>query len=141
MSTTFEGGCFCGAVRYRIRDPFGAVYCHCRMCQRVHAAPVVAWVAAPAGGLEIIAGTPRVLASSERGERIFCGTCGTHISCRHADDQWSVSVTLATLDDPASIVPVAHIWTASRLPWFDTRDELPRREDGPFPAAVDASMK
>lgn len=42
---TYEGGCRCGAIRYRITgEPLSAGFCHCRMCQRAAGAPVVAWV-------------------------------------------------------------------------------------------------
>ena len=37
-----EGGCFCGAIRYKVEGPpLDAGYCHCRMCQRTTAAPAV----------------------------------------------------------------------------------------------------
>jgi hypothetical protein len=33
---TFEGGCLCGAVRYRVAaEPLAALACHCRDCQYV----------------------------------------------------------------------------------------------------------
>ena len=40
-----DGGCLCGAVRYRLEGPplHADYYCHCRMCQRAAGAPVVAW--------------------------------------------------------------------------------------------------
>ena len=32
---TREGGCLCGAVRYRVKnDPMRGGVCHCRSCQR-----------------------------------------------------------------------------------------------------------
>ena len=35
-------------------------------------------------------------------------------------------------DDPAAVAPDHHIWTASRIAWFDTKDDLPRYpERGP----------
>jgi hypothetical protein len=34
---------------------------------------------------------------------------------------------VVTLDDPSIIEPTMHIWTESRLPWFDTSDDHPRR--------------
>ena len=37
---TLEGGCLCGAVRYRATSPVKTNYCHCRLCQRSAGAPV-----------------------------------------------------------------------------------------------------
>ena len=40
-----QGGCLCGAVRYRISaEPIDAGDRHCRMCQRSTGAPVVSWL-------------------------------------------------------------------------------------------------
>jgi hypothetical protein len=36
-SNIHEGGCLCGAVRYRVsRQPEFALACHCRYCQKRH---------------------------------------------------------------------------------------------------------
>jgi hypothetical protein len=44
-------------------------------------------------------------------------------------------VTLASLDEPAVVRPSHHIWTSSRIAWFDTADDLPRYpERGPAPS-------
>jgi len=37
---------------------------------------------------------------------------------------------IPSLDDPTSIRPTAHIWCGSGLSYFDTRDDLPRFDDG-----------
>jgi hypothetical protein len=43
MKLTLEGGCLCGAVRYRLNGEIEeSAYCHCRTCQRQSGAPVVA---------------------------------------------------------------------------------------------------
>ncbi len=35
MSEVHEGGCVCGAIRYRVRgEPLRAYVCHCTFCQR-----------------------------------------------------------------------------------------------------------
>ena len=60
-----EGGCLCGAVRYRVEGPpLHAGYCHCRMCQRAAGAPVVAWGAWPADRFAWLQGKPGRFASS-----------------------------------------------------------------------------
>src|SRR6201981_2297113 len=63
----FTGGCLCGEVRYRITAaPVEALYCHCRMCQRAHGAPVVAWLTGPLHAFEIAAGNPVAYRSSTK---------------------------------------------------------------------------
>jgi hypothetical protein len=127
-----EGGCFCGAVRYRLDgEPVDAGYCHCRMCRRAAGAPVLAWGIWPAAAFRGLVGEPAVLRSSARGERGFCGRCGTHLLFRDPEDPEFVEANLATLDDPAAVRPRRHIWTASRIPWFELADDLPRCPEGP----------
>ncbi len=122
-----DGGCLCGAVRYRLEDPpLHAGYCHCRICQRAAGAPVVAWGTWPADRFTWLQGEPRTFASSARGERSFCPSCGTPLTFVDPGDPAFVDVTLASLDDPAAFAPQSHIWTMSRVRWLDIRDELPR---------------
>ena len=45
-------------------------------------------------------------------------------------------MTLASLDQPQAVRPSHHIWTASRIAWFDIADDLPRYpENGPTPSS------
>jgi hypothetical protein len=125
-----EGGCLCGAVRYRLDGPpLHADYCHCRMCQRAAGAPVVAWGTWPADRLTWLAGEARTFASSKKGTRSFCPDCGTPLTFVDADAPELVDVTLASLDDPSAFPPEYHIWTMSHIPWLDIRDELPRHSE------------
>ena len=49
MPAVVEGGCICGAIRYRVTGhPTNSMICHCQTCRRVSASPVVAWVTFPA---------------------------------------------------------------------------------------------
>ena len=44
QETIHEGGCLCGAVRYREAAAPGAVgHCHCTMRRKASGAPVVTW--------------------------------------------------------------------------------------------------
>jgi hypothetical protein len=54
-----EGGCICGAIRYRVTgERTGSMVCHCQTCRRVAGAPVVAWVTFPSAQFQVIRGQP-----------------------------------------------------------------------------------
>ena len=43
---SIEGGCLCGAVRYRIQDePLSSGTCQCGTCRKASAAAIVPWIA------------------------------------------------------------------------------------------------
>jgi hypothetical protein len=122
-----EGGCCCGAVRYRLdAAPFDAGYCHCTICRRASGAPVLAFATVPLPALVVIAGQPVVRRSSDFGERWFCGACGTQLAM-HVDHQPdTIDFTIASLDLPDAVRPTFHIFFASRVPWFNPADTFPR---------------
>lgn len=122
-----RGRCACGAIRYELAsEPFDAGYCHCRICQLTSGAPVMAFATVPVADYRVIAGEPLVRRSSALAERSFCGDCGTPLTI-HADYQAdTIDFTIATLDRPGTIFPAFHIWTGSRIDWFDTDDSYPR---------------
>jgi len=130
MSEGHEGGCLCGAIRYRIEgEPLDAGYCHCRLCQRSTGAPVLAWASVPAGRFSFTAGAPASYASSAHGLRLFCANCGTQLLYREAKAPKTFDVNLGSLDHPEAVLPKYHIFTRSRIAWFDTDDALKRYED------------
>jgi hypothetical protein len=130
MARALEGGCLCGAVRYRVAGPpMDAGYCHCRLCQRSSGAPLLAWFTVEAASFSYTVGEPAIFRSSAAAQREFCSRCGTQIVFRRSTAAISIDVTLASLDDPALVVPEYHIWRASRIAWFETADHLPRFDD------------
>ena len=128
--TVREGGCLCGAVRYRIEaEPTDIAYCHCRMCQKASGAPAMAWATVPASAFTWARGRPSPHRSSDRAGRLFCRECGSQLVFRVVSEPDRLDITVASLDDPTGVVPEYHIWTSSRLPWFDTTDQLPRHAE------------
>ena len=116
MSSPFSGGCLCGAIRFECHgSPIAAVFCHCRNCQKAHAAPFAALVLVPPGSIELVAGEPKrhhmVADSGAAIFREFCGQCGTHLFSGGAAFPQFKSLMIVVLDDPAAISPVAHVWT------------------------------
>ena len=127
MEKMLTGGCLCGEIRYRITaPPVEALYCHCRMCQRAHGAPAIAWLTVPLSAFTVTAGSPLAYRSSAKALRHFCGGCGTPLTWCEADAARFVDVSIASLDNPAGVAPTLHLWTDSQIPWFETSDHLPR---------------
>jgi hypothetical protein len=126
MTHEIQGGCLCGAVRYRLAsEPFEAGYCHCAICRRSTGAPVVAFATVPFDDFQLT-GNPCRRRSSDFGERWFCSECGTQLAM-HVDHQPdTIDFTVATLDDPERVRPQFHIFFGSRIEWFDTADRMPR---------------
>jgi hypothetical protein len=123
---TLEGGCACGAIRFKILDekPRDAGFCHCRICQRTSGAPVMAFTTVKRTSLELV-GEPRVYPSTSFGERWFCAVCGTQIAMRDFRAPDDVEIAITAFDDPSAHSPGFHIWISSRLPWLKTDDDLP----------------
>ena len=126
MKHEMQGGCLCGAVRYRLEsEPFDVGYCHCTICRRATGAPVVAFGTVPFGRF-LVSGSPCRRRSTEFGERWFCRECGTQIAM-HVDHQPdTIDFTIGSLDDPELVRPQFHIFFGSRIEWFDSADRLPR---------------
>jgi hypothetical protein len=123
---TYDGGCLCGATRYRAAGPAAnRCCCHCRSCRRASGAPYVAWATVPAAGFALTRGRLATFRSSEPVTRGFCPTCGTALTYAHRSRAGEIDLAVATLDDPAALPPECHIWVSHRLPWVVLGDGLP----------------
>jgi hypothetical protein len=123
---TYEGGCLCGAVRYRFSAaPAASVHCHCTMCRRASGAPVVTWVTVPRDRFAFVQGQPVTYKSSASAERRFCPRCGSQLTFRSARWPDDIDVTLGTLDRAEDFPPDHHIFVSSRLAWLHLDEALP----------------
>ncbi len=126
-----EGGCLCGKVRYRLKsEPFDAGWCHCRTCQLNSGSPAMAFATVPIGDFEFTQGGDLVgtVESSDFGNRRFCTSCGTPFLMQVQHQPETVDFSIATLDEPGTIVPGFHIFYASRIPWAEACDDAPRHD-------------
>ncbi|MEP2829023.1 GFA family protein [Parvibaculum sp.] len=125
LAPPYEGGCSCGAVRFRIEaPPVGVRICHCRICQQAMASPFIVQASFPRPSVTVT-GETSVWQSSPRLKRHFCPRCGTRVTIEPADGD-RLAFPLATFDDPAALRPEMHIWTTSRIPWLRLDDGLPQ---------------
>ncbi len=127
MPGVYEGGCLCGAVRYRAEgEPLNERVCHCRLCQKAVGAAFHARIAFRAEDVSIN-GPVGTFASSSELTRGFCARCGTTLFSRR-DAQALLGLSSGSLDDPGQFRPTMHIWTASKQPWVGLDDGLPQYE-------------
>ena len=122
-----DGGCHCGAVRYRVSGaPKHCALCHCRDCRKAAGAPMVAWAAFGESDFAVTKGEAKTRNSSGTSMRSFCSDCGTPLWFRNAEVlPGIVDVHLATLDDPDAFAPQAHIQVAERIGWMAEAHSLP----------------
>lgn len=125
-----EGGCRCGAVRYRAKaPPHATTLCHCRSCRLGAGAPSQAWVIFREQDVAVVAGELAVYESSPGVERGFCRRCGTSLTYTRANRPGFFDVTTASLDDPDAFPPSREIWTRERLSWVPENRDLPQLEE------------
>lgn len=101
----FEGGCYCGAVRYSAEgEPMMKAECFCRECQYITGGNSLLAMAMPAESFAITKGTVKGYkrADLENGvTREFCADCGTHLTTRAPGFEAGVILKVGTMDDPS----------------------------------------
>jgi hypothetical protein len=127
-----EGGCSCGAVRYRLAsEPLFVHCCHCLNCQRQTGSAFVINVLIEADRVELVEDEPRsveVPRDDGSTQEIFrCPTCQVALYSRYGHPG-VFFVRAGTLDDPASVSPDVHIFTRSKVHWVALPESVPAFE-------------
>lgn len=120
---TFEGGCTCRQVRYRVTSkPMFVHCCHCRWCQRETGTAFALNAMIEADRVELTAGEPELVntpSASGKGQKIWrCPTCRIAVWSNYGGAGDKVRfVRVGTLDEPDAMPPDIHIFTMSKQPW------------------------
>ncbi|MEJ1964613.1 MAG: GFA family protein [Gammaproteobacteria bacterium] len=128
-----KGSCLCGTVSYEVSGPLNAMMsCHCSMCRKHHGSAFATYVSAPIDRFRWVSGEDSILSyeSSAQGVRTSCAVCGSAVPLT------MVSVGLALLpagplEGELGLSPQAHMFVASKAPWYTITDELPRHDEYP----------
>jgi hypothetical protein len=133
MTQTLEGGCACGAVRYRLAAaPMFVNCCHCTWCQRETGSAFVINAIIETDRVELLAGaTDAVVTPSESGAPQIihrCPACHVALWSHYGGRTKAAFVRAGTLDKPNPIKPDAHIFTRSKLPWVSLDGGAPAFE-------------
>jgi hypothetical protein len=132
MTSPREGGCSCGAVRYRLAsDPMFVHCCHCLSCQRQTGSAFVINLLLEADRVELLADEPQpvdVPRDDGTVQTIFrCPACEVAVFSNYV---WPAVrfVRAGTLDDPSTVEPDVHIYTRSKVPWVVLPESVPAFE-------------
>ncbi len=104
--TPKEGGCLCGALRYRVAaEPVRITICHCRFCQRATGTAYFVEPIFRRQDFQLVAGAPKTYRhrSESSGKMLtlhFCDTCGTKLYIAFERFPDITGVYGGTFDDP-----------------------------------------
>ena len=132
---SLQGGCTCGAVRYRITTrPMFVHCCHCRWCQRETGAAFALNAMIEAGRVLLLEGSPEVVitpSQSGKGQKIVrCPDCRIALWSNYAGAGDAIRfIRVGTLDEPDRLPPDIHIYTASKQPWVVLAPDTPAFEE------------
>lgn len=129
-----EGGCLCGAIRFRVNQaPLKPHTCSCAICRRHSGALTLTWAEFPAAAVAWTGpgGMPAIWRSSAISSRAFCRTCGSTLGA--IDDGPTIALATGAFDKPhlKQLAPLYHSYVSRRPGWWHVRsDHEAGRDDG-----------
>jgi hypothetical protein len=130
MSESLEGGCACGAVRYRLLSaPMFVHCCHCLDCQRQTGSAFVLNALIEADRVQVLSGEPKSVRlptdSGQPHDAYRCPQCQIALWSTYGGRTVTRFVRVGTLDDPSALKPGVHIFTRSKVAWVALPADVP----------------
>jgi len=129
----------CEGVRFEVTEPLlGALYCHCKRCQRRTGSAFSVSALTVPGAFRITEGEALVR-RWDPGDggwiKAFCAECGSQVFTTHPENQELISIRVGALDGDPGLRPSAHQFVAYAASWEPIPDDgLPRHPDRGRPA-------
>ena len=128
-----RGRCACNAVAYEVSDEFVVAFnCHCSNCRALTGSAFLPWGEIEREKLRVTkgAGSLMVLGDVDADHAMRCRECGSLL-------YWTargkfVRVPYGSLIDEPTLKPTAHMFVASKAPWHEILDDLPRHDEYPW---------
>ena len=124
MGEAHEGGCLCGAVRYRVKAaPVRTSACHCTSCQRRTGSAFGIGGYFRENDVEMLrAATLKAYQyrSDESGRWLkmeFCSNCGSTVTWTAEAFPGLRAIAGGSFDDPKWLRPARFVWMRSAHPW------------------------
>jgi len=133
-SKSLEGGCGCGAVRYRLNDePIFVNNCHCKLCQRQTGTGSAVNAFIEMDRFELLSGevVEHEFKTGSGATQIVvrCATCGTPLWSHYRLGRKAAAVRVGTFDDPSAVSPDAAIYVVDRPAWAPLPEGVPQFEE------------
>ena len=104
---TYDGGCHCGRVRFRVRGDLADVTdCNCSMCTKKGFLHLIV----PPEDFELVSGKDALTTytfGTHTAKHHFCKTCGIHAFYEPRSHPGQIDVNVRCLDDPKDIARFA----------------------------------
>ena len=130
MDPTYEGSCFCGAVRFTVTGaPAAMGYCHCESCRHWSAGPVNAFSLWKPEAVKVTQGAEHIgtYHKTENSYRKWCQKCGGHIFSEHPG--MGLTDVYAAVIPKFPHQPALHVNYGEKT--LSVRDGLPKLKDFP----------
>ncbi len=130
-----EGSCLCGQVAWTARPPVLFFhYCHCSRCRKSGGSAHSAGLMVKAEAFSWVRGEDLVRRWELPAARYFCtgfcSVCGSSMPWLTRNGRF-VLVPAGSLDGDPGIRPTESVHWASRAPWYEPVESLPRFEEEP----------
>ncbi len=129
------GSCLCGDVAWEQQTaPEIMGHCHCSRCRKLRGAAYSTQLFVPHAEFDWIRGREQVVEYQLPGAAFFgnsfCERCAAPVP-RDVPGAPMIMIPAGPLDDDPIGRPSAHIYVASKAPWYEIPDSLPRFDEMP----------
>ena len=124
-----QGTCLCGSIQWSISGkPESAYHCHCSMCRKAHGAAFATFLFINSSDFEWQSDLQSLkeFKPNSEAERTFCSKCGSAVPHSSRDGE-TFYVPAGSHDQELQVD--AHVFVASKAPWFNITDELPQHDE------------
>lgn len=109
-----------------------AGYCHCSECRRFSGSIFSAFGGIPKTNFKILAGE-ELISHFQKSENTVLASCQKCGSSLYADKLKTgmLHIRLGALNEAPGLKPQAHVFTGSKVSWYEINDGLPQFEAAP----------
>ena len=137
--TSFEGGCLCGAVRYRGTEQKGAGHCYCDDCRKSSGTGHSTHMTVPKSTISVSGEVRFFEKPADSGHivaRGFCPNCGSVLYTKNSATPDLIILRASSLDDPEAVTPEMVVYAKRALSWDKPDPALPAYDEMPPVAEI-----